>query len=355
MTSFISFNPNSSYVKPPTLELKRVRELQAAFDGDFNDDDDEISIHPTYLETLVDAGHLKILKISTTASSTTSTSTAATTTKLQSNFDVFDKILARRFKSGEERNRGKRKDMKKKKKNKKKKKKQVIALTARERIKASLAAATKESSSPSFSTATTSTTPVTPATPTTTTLSSSSSALDECKHLRSVVHNLQQQVQAKDATINVLRHRVAELERVQASAQQQNPTSSVLQRAPLKQSSQLLAKNRIKNQMKSASSSLLEAKSKLKKTQKRTKNGRGENDRNNNNNNNLTPRQRSQLRQQQQKKMNQKSNGLHMSLLQSKLLQRRKLVITSDAESESPACRIGGRAPRGEFGSPIEF
>ena len=154
----ISFNPNSSYVKPPTLELKRSRELQAAFDGDFNDDDDEISIHPTYLETFVDAGHLKILKISTTSASSTSTSaaTAATTTKVQSNFDVFDKILAKRLKSrkttasGEERNRGKRKDIKKKKKNKKNKK-QVIALTARERIKASLAAATKESSSPSFS------------------------------------------------------------------------------------------------------------------------------------------------------------------------------------------------------------
>ena len=155
-----------------------------------------------------------------------------------------------------------------------------------------------------------------------------------------------------------MRHHVAELERVQALAQQQNPTNGVLQRAPLKQSSQLLAKNRIKNQMKSASSSLLEAKSKLKKTQRRTKNERGENDRNNNNNNNLTPRQRSQLRQQQQQKMNKKSNGLHMSLLQSKLLQRRKLVITSDAESDSPKneCSGGsGRAPRGEFGSPIEF
>jgi hypothetical protein len=162
-----------------------------------------------------------------------------------------------------------------------------------------------------------------------------------------MVRTLQHQAKAKDTTIHALHCRVAELERLQSTKQPPLAATNVPRTRPKHPSSENVRPSSppVTNRMKNASSSLLDAKLRLRKSQ-RTGDGSTEGSIE------LTPRKRSQLRQKQ-KQMKKQSSGLHLSLLQSTLLKRR--VSVSSESSDSPRNNYNGsRAPRGEFGSPIE-
>ena len=289
----ITFNPNSTCVS--SKRNNRKRKIAQTF-PQVDADDEEISINPSYLDDLVESGHIA-LQQGTSPSSSSDNSTATlngnatlTTTDDTSSFDAFNQIVERR----------KQKALVHKNKSKKsKKRKKQKRVSARDRIKASLAAANTGSTSPdSASLSSIATTIVTTLT---------TSASNEIDTLRARVITLEKEAKVKDNTIRVLQKRVTELEQTQMVShsskikKKSKPTSS-------SSSSSSTVTASTTNSMKNASSSLLNAKSRLKKSTHK-----------------LTPRKRSKLRQQQKQQENRKSGGgIFGSLLQSKMLARRR-------------------------------
>ena len=272
----ITFNPNSTCVS--SKRNNRKRKIAQTF-PQVDADDEEISINPSYLDDLVESGHIA-LQQGTSPSSSSDNSTATlngnatlTTTEDTSSFDAFNQIVERR----------KQKALVHKNKSKKsKKRKKQKRVSARDRIKASLAAANTGNTSSS----------------------------NEIDTLRALVVTLEKEAKVKDNTIRVLQERVTELEQTQVvshSSKIKKKSKPATSSKTTKYSSTTTATTTT-NSMKNASSSLLNAKSRLKKSTHK-----------------LTPRKRSKLRQQQKQQENRKSGGgIFGSMLQSKMLARRR-------------------------------
>ena len=251
----ITFNPNSTCVS--SKRNNRKRKIAQTF-PQVDADDEEISINPSYLDDLVESGHIA-LQQGTSPSSSSDNSTATlngnatltTTDDDTSSFDAFNQIVERR----------KQKALVHKNKTKKsKKRKKQKRVSARDRIKASLAAANTGSTSPdSASLSSIATTIVTTLT---------TSASNEIDTLRARVITLEKEAKVKDNTIRVLQERVTELEQTQVvshSSKIKKKSKPATSSKTTKYSSTTTATTTT-NSMKNASSSLLNAKSRLKKS-----------------------------------------------------------------------------------------